>query len=87
MTGNDWIAEPLCFPRVREVVPYQRFGECLKIIQGVYNGRSSCSCRNARRRRPDKIKMKSAAAPATALFLRISALYARFRQAVHMGLG
>ena len=37
MTGDDWIAEPLCFPRVREVVPYQRFGECLKIIQGVYN--------------------------------------------------
>ena len=52
MTGNEQILEPLYFLREREVVHFQRFGECLEIIQGSYNGRSSCSCRNARRRRP-----------------------------------
>ena len=52
MTGNEQILEPLYFLREREVVHFQRFGECLEIIQGIYNGRSSCSCRNARRRRP-----------------------------------
>ena len=52
MTGNEQILEPLYFLREREVVHFQRFGECLEIIQSIYNGRSSCSCRNARRRRP-----------------------------------
>ena len=52
MTGNEQILEPLYFLREREVVHFQRFGECLEIIQGIYNGRSSRSCRNARRRRP-----------------------------------
>ena len=52
MTGNEQILEPLYFLREREVVHFQRFGECLEIIQGIYSGRSSCSCRNARRRRP-----------------------------------
>ena len=52
MTGNEQILEPLYFLREREVVHFQRFGECLEIVQGLYACRSSCSCRNARRRRP-----------------------------------
>ena len=52
MTNNEQLLEPLYFLREREVVHFQRFGECLEIVQGIANGRSSCSCRNARRRRP-----------------------------------
>lgn len=51
MTNNEQIIEPLYFLREREVVHYQRFGECLEIVQAIRNGRSSVSCRcNAKRR-------------------------------------
>lgn len=51
MTDNCQIIEPLYFLREREVVHYQRFGECLEIVQNKLNTRSSCTCRNNRRRR------------------------------------
>ena len=44
------IIEPLYFLREREIVHYQRFGECLEIMQAIKNGRSAPSCRGARRR-------------------------------------
>lgn len=44
MTDNPQILEPLYFLREREVVHYQRFGECLEIVQGR-NARSFRSCR------------------------------------------
>ena len=50
MTNNSQIIEPLYFLREREVVHYQRFGECLEIMQAIKNGRSAPSCRCARRR-------------------------------------
>ncbi|MDO4543512.1 MAG: manganese catalase family protein [Clostridia bacterium] len=50
MTSNSQIIEPLYFLREREVVHYQRFGECLEIIQNKLGTRSCCSCRNRRRR-------------------------------------
>lgn len=50
MTGNSQIIEPLYFLREREIVHYQRFGECLEIMQSIKNGRSAPSCRCARRR-------------------------------------
>ncbi|HPF53929.1 MAG TPA: manganese catalase family protein [Eubacteriales bacterium] len=49
MTSNSQIIEPLYFLREREVVHYQRFGECLEIVQQRYRVRSCCSCRNNRR--------------------------------------
>lgn len=48
MTDNPQILEPLYFLREREVVHFQRFGECLEIVQGRQNGcacRRNCSCR------------------------------------------
>lgn len=52
MTDNCQIIEPLYFLREREVVHYQRFGECLEIVQAKLGQRSNCSCRcNNRRRR------------------------------------
>ena len=50
MTNNSQIIEPLYFLREREIVHYQRFGECLEIMQSIKNGRSAPSCRCARRR-------------------------------------
>lgn len=44
MTDNPQILEPLYFLREREVVHYQRFGECLEIVQGR-NARSFRSYR------------------------------------------
>ena len=48
MTDNAQILEPLYFLREREIVHYQRFGECLEIVQAIQNGRpvSNCCCRN-----------------------------------------
>ena len=37
MTDNPQILEPLYFLREREVVHFQRFGECLEIVQGRQN--------------------------------------------------
>lgn len=52
MTCNPQIIEPLYFLREREVVHYQRFGECLEIVQAqLMPGRSSCACRCQQRRR------------------------------------
>ena len=50
MTTNSQIIEPLYFLREREIVHYQRFGECLEIVQAIKNGRSVPSCRCNRRR-------------------------------------
>ena len=50
MTSNSQIIEPLYFLREREIVHYQRFGECLEIVQAIKNGRSAPSCRCNRRR-------------------------------------
>ena len=50
MTNNSQIIEPLYFLREREIVHYQRFGECLEIMQAIKNGRSAPTCRCARRR-------------------------------------
>ena len=50
MTSNSQIIEPLYFLREREIVHYQRFGECLEIMQAIKTGRSAPSCRCARRR-------------------------------------
>lgn len=52
MTDNAQILEPLYFLREREVVHFQRFGECLEIVQNMQpGGRSVCNrCGRARRR-------------------------------------
>ena len=50
MTSNSQIIEPLYFLREREIVHYQRFGECLEIMQAIKTGRSAPSCRCTRRR-------------------------------------
>ena len=51
MTTNPQIIEPLYFLREREVVHYQRFGECLDILQrlqgcngGATGGSGGCRC-------------------------------------------
>ena len=48
MTDNAQLLEPLAFLREREIVHYQRFGECLEVVQAIQNGRptSCCRCRN-----------------------------------------
>ncbi len=48
MTDNVQLLEPLAFLREREIVHYQRFGECLEIVQAIQNGRPNpgCRCRN-----------------------------------------
>ena len=48
MTDNAQLLEPLAFLREREIVHYQRFGECLEIVQAIQSGRPSscCRCRN-----------------------------------------
>jgi spore coat protein JC len=55
MTTNPEIIEPLYFLREREVVHYQRFGECLDILQrlqgcavGGKRRCSRCNCGNQR---------------------------------------
>ena len=55
MTTNPEIIEPLYFLREREVVQYQRFGECLDILQrlqgcavGGKRRCSRCNCGNQR---------------------------------------
>lgn len=47
MTNNAQIIEPLYFLREREVVHYQRFGECLEILQTLQSQGNvrSCGCR------------------------------------------
>ncbi len=47
MTNNAQIIEPLYFLREREVVHYQRFGECLEILQNLQSQGSvrNCGCR------------------------------------------
>jgi len=46
MTSNEQIIEPLFFLREREIVHYQRFGECLDILQHYPDhGRRACKCR------------------------------------------
>lgn len=41
MTNNPQVIEPLYFLREREVVHYQRFGECLEIVQNTH---CDCTC-------------------------------------------
>ena len=50
MTENAQLIEPLCFLREREVVHYQRFAECLDIVQSMQQ-RVSCRCGRTRMRR------------------------------------
>lgn len=38
LTDDKSILDPLNFLREREIVHYQRFGECLEIVQGVQSG-------------------------------------------------
>ena len=44
LTDNPQLLEPLAFLREREIVHYQRFGECLEIVRGMQNA-PSCPCR------------------------------------------
>ena len=48
MTGNEQIIEPLFFLREREIVHYQRFGECLDILQNLAALACACRCRPRR---------------------------------------
>ena len=43
MTDNSELLEPLYFLREREVVHFQRFGECLEIVQNLQSVRG-CNC-------------------------------------------
>ena len=38
LTDDKSILAPLNFLREREIVHYQRFGECLEIVQGIQSG-------------------------------------------------
>lgn len=44
MTDNAQILEPLYFLREREVVHFQRFGECLEIVQKLEHTQRCCNC-------------------------------------------
>jgi len=46
LTDNPEILNPLRFLREREIVHFQRFGECLQIVQGILgsNGSRKCGC-------------------------------------------
>lgn len=44
LTDNPEILNPLRFLREREIVHFQRFGECLNIVQGLMSNRSRCTC-------------------------------------------
>lgn len=46
MTDNAQIIEPLYFLREREVVHFQRFGECLDIVQSAQR---RCCCQSRKR--------------------------------------
>ena len=48
MTDNAQILEPLYFLREREVVHFQRFGECLDIVQSMQSSRCCNRCRGTR---------------------------------------
>lgn len=48
MTNNEQIIEPLFFLREREIVHYQRFGECLDILQNMSAPTCGCRCRTRR---------------------------------------
>lgn len=48
MTCNEQIIEPLYFLREREIVHFQRFGECLDILQNLGASACACRCRNRR---------------------------------------
>lgn len=48
MTNNEQIIEPLFFLREREIVHYQRFGECLDILQNMSAPACGCRCRTRR---------------------------------------
>ena len=50
MTANEQIIEPLFFLREREIVHYQRFGECLDILQNLHAPACACRCRTRRGR-------------------------------------
>lgn len=51
MTDNSQILEPLYFLREREVVHFQRFGECLEIVQRTQeHNPNGCPCNRQRRR-------------------------------------
>ena len=42
MTDNSQVLEPLYFLREREVVHFQRFGECLEIVQSMQGRKRTC---------------------------------------------
>ena len=48
MTANEQVIEPLFFLREREIVHYQRFGECLDILQNLSAPACASRCRNRR---------------------------------------
>lgn len=48
MTANEQVIEPLFFLREREIVHYQRFGECLDILQNMSAPTCGCRCRTRR---------------------------------------
>jgi spore coat protein JC len=50
LSDDPDVTDPLRFLREREIVHYQRFGECLEIMQAIKTGRSAPSCRCNRRR-------------------------------------
>ena len=51
MTDNAQVLEPLYFLREREVVHFQRFGECLEIVQRAQGSNpNGCPCNRQRRR-------------------------------------
>ncbi len=47
MTNNPEIIDPLRFLREREIVHFQRFGECLAIVQDL-QAKNKCTCRGHR---------------------------------------
>ncbi|MEG1524385.1 MAG: manganese catalase family protein [Clostridia bacterium] len=51
MTDNCQLIEPLYFLREREVVHFQRFGECLDIVQNMMGGKCGCKCGKSRCKR------------------------------------
>lgn len=50
LTENPEILNPLRFLREREIVHFQRFGECLEIVQSMTpNNNARCGCPRMRR--------------------------------------
>jgi spore coat protein JC len=57
MTTNEQLPEPLCFLWEREAVHFQRFGECLNIVQDA-QGKCHCGCQNGKiRQRGDRLSL------------------------------